>query len=738
MRDLLLALYRRLARREDSEHAQTVIRIAIFCAVIAAMTIAVPLGLLDRDVYRISVAMSALGAAIGLGLLCWILLNPRRSDLRRVIGMVTDYGLMTVAMASQGEPLAWLYVILMWVTVGNGLRYGNAYLIGAVLAACTGFGIVLASSDYWRQNIGLGLGLWLGLAAIPLYLSGLLRRLTRATAEARRASEAKSRFLANMSHEFRTPLNGLSGMTDLLATTNLDAEQRECVVTIQASSRSLLALVEEVLDISAIEAGKLRVSKQDFSLRELIDAVGLILEPQARAKRLDYLVEVGSDVPDRLRGDPSHLRQILLNLAGNAVKFTDSGRVVVRVETVPPAPSSPREDTIRLRLEIADTGIGVPQEARGRLFEAFEQADVGMTRRYEGSGLGTTIAKGLAEAMGGAIGFQDNFPNGSRFWVELPFEAGAVEVPQAETRRDDTPPSLDAMAQGNVIAFADPFLRHRARVRSMHLLVADDHQANRMVLQRLLQKAGHRVTCVDGGEAVLDALADSDFDAAIVDLHMPGMSGLDLLKQLRVMQAGTSTMRTPVLVLSADVTPDAIRRCEQAGAHAFLAKPVASIRLLDVLAGIADRRNTRSGSGVDPVPVRPAQPATEVDGVLDPRVLDELAALGMGGEFEREFVRQCLEDAAECMRGIGLSGGPADWNGLRDHAHALRGVASNLGLARLAAQSLELMQMPDWQLRGEWRQRLATLEQYLEEGRSELHRRLRNGGLGVTERPGPG
>ena len=176
----------------------------------------------------------------------------------------------------------------------------------------------------------------------------------------------------------------------------------------------------------------------------------------------------------------------------------------------------------------------------------------------------------------------------------------------------------------------------------MQILVADDHEANRMVLQRLLQKAGHRVLCVDGGEAVLDALADSEFDAVIVDLHMPGMSGLDMLKELRVMQAGGGP-RTPVLVLSADVTPEAIQRCTQAGAHAFLAKPVVAVRLLDTLAEIASNAQLKTMAA----PV--VRPMALQDGVLDSSVLDELASLGMGEGFEREFIRQCLEDVASCM-----------------------------------------------------------------------------------------
>ncbi|KAA2286038.1 ATP-binding protein [Arenimonas fontis] len=702
-------MIRAFANRPDSEHGQALTRFAV-TMVILVYLLGVTYGSeVDNEPLRLVFLFFAIEGVVGLGILIAIVLNPGVSHVRRVIGMLSDYAMMGAAMHVLGESLAPVYVVLMWVTIGNGLRFGERYLIAAILMASASFLAVILTTPYWQQNQMLAWGLLLGLSAIPAYLTSLLRALTRATAEAKRASEAKTRFLANMSHEFRTPLNGIVGMSQLLSTTHLSQEQRECTEVIQTSARALLALVEDVLDISAIEAGKLKLMVEDFRLRELIRGVQVMLQPSAAEKGLAFVVTVSDRVPDALHGDAGHLRQILVNLLNNAIKFTDVGKVALEVAIAPPrkrevseraAESAPE---IMLRFSVRDTGIGIPQEAQKRLFEAFEQVDSGRTRRYGGTGLGTTIAKGLAETMGGRLGFESEEGAGSHFWVELPYRLAEGST-------------LPAEAEGaNVIAFDDPFVRHRARVKPLRLLIADDHQANRMVLRRLLEKAGHAVEEVDTGDAVLNLMAERDFDAVIIDLHMPGISGLDILREVRVMEAG-SGHRTPFMVLTADVTPEAIQACEQAGARAFLPKPVVAARLLESLAEMA------LGSSDDASSAGASQVGGATAVVLDDSVLGELAELNLGKDFVRNFVQQCLRDGLRCLNSLEQCAAMSDWDGFRDQCHALKGVAGNLGMSRVAAMGGEVMRLPNWQLAKEWRARERALREQFELAREALAR----------------
>jgi two-component system sensor histidine kinase RpfC len=689
-------MIRAFANRPDSEHAQALVRL-----VIAAMLLLYLAGVASSagagSEVRLSVLILLAETVLGLGLVIAIMVSPGVSHPRRVIGMLADYGTLAAMMIVKGEVLAPLYVIILWVTVGNGLRYGTQYLFAAMGLAALTFLTVIQSTPYWRENPYLAWGLLVGLVAIPSYLISLLRDLRRAGEEARRANAAKSRFLANMSHEFRSPLNGIIGMAELLSSTRLAPEQRECADVIHTSAQSLLLLVEDVLDISAIEAGKLKRQDSEFAPRELARRIRTMLQPMAAGKNLQFNIDLPDAVPARLHGDVGHLSQILLNLVHNAIKFTEAGGVQLEVQV-----RERKGDTVGLRFSVRDTGIGIPDEAKARIFTAFEQVDGGPTRRFGGTGLGTTIAKTLTELLGGNIAVEDNPGGGTHFWLDLEFRV--AEAPEV---------AAPATGGGKIIAFDDPFVRHRARVRPLRILVADDQPANRLVLQRLLERAGHSTVFAENGEQALERLEEETVDAAIVDLHMPVMDGLEVIKQARVMQAGGP--RTPILVLSADATVDAVRDAEAAGAYSFLTKPVVASRLLETLAEIA-------GGGQE-------EPATVVRKdrlvpTLRTDVLEELAGMGLGKDFLDDFVDQCLRDASRCLAEAERGAATSKWEAVREAAHALKGVSENIGAQALVERSTEIMRASDAVLAKEWRRYLGMLGSMLEATAEQVRREL--------------
>ncbi|MEN5118612.1 ATP-binding protein [Luteimonas sp. TWI662] len=696
----------RLAGRPDSEHGQAAVRLVMLCVIYAYLQLVVGRHADVERELRLSEAYLAVEVAVALGIAGWLLWRPGVSHPRRVLGMLADYSLMGVGLYLLGDLLAWLYVVIMWVTVGNGLRFGPRYLYAAIGFAVTTFAIAIASTPYWYQhNLPLALGLLAGLVAVPLYLSSLLRALTDATAAARAASEAKSRFLANMSHEFRTPLNGIVGMSELLVTTPLSAEQRESALVIQTSAKALQALVDDVLDLFKIEAGKFQRNDAAFALSDLVHGIEVMLGPSAQSKGLALTSSIAVDVPATLHGDSNRLRQILVNLLSNAIKFTERGEVTLAISMVEAGP-----ERVRVRFSVRDTGIGIAPDALIRIFDAFEQVDSGLGRRYGGTGLGTTIAKGLAEQMDGSIQAESQPGQGSHFWVELPFGRVAGQAP---SRR---------VGDGNVIAFADPFVRHRARVAPLRVLVADDQSANLMVLRRLLERAGHRPLLVDDGEAVLDALERERFDAVITDLHMPGADGLDILRQTRVIEAG-SGRRTPFIVLTADATAEAQENCRRAGAFAYLTKPVVIERLLETLAEIAP--GVEAGR-------RTSDLRPRVDRLSTP-VIDEMREMGFDEAFIRRFVSECARDARKCLVDLAGASNAGRWDEVRDLCHALKGTAANLGAAELEAQAARGMRMPSDRLAIEWRLLLQGLDRALDQALEALRVR---GDLPRADLPG--
>lgn len=826
---LVNRLWALVEARQDTELQQSLIRVAIGCFFLVYFSNEYIQ--LESVVRNITLKISVWFTVFSLIFSIVILFSPQISIARRVAAMAIDYSICSYLLILTGEAGGWLLGIYLWATLGYGFRYGVKYLMGATLLSVIGFSSVLYFSHFWGSNISISSAFLISIIAIPFYTASLLKQLHGAVTREKNANLAKSVFLANMSHELRTPLNGVIGMSDLLAETHTEKEKKECVNIIRSSAHTLLDLIDNVLDISRIEAGRLNIESDNFDLHKLVNGVIKMLEPQANKKGLTLAAHIAPQTPYLLNGDIKHIRQVLINLIGNAIKFTEYGRVDVYIRPIG------RSNPLRLRVEVVDTGIGIAEHAKPTIFESFTQADTSITRKYGGSGLGTTIAKQLVVNMHGEIGLFSREGEGSTFWFEIPLQIqNSIESPSNETQFDrpmriaifasdvvskrmceiakewgaetlliSNTTHLAAQLSASVISATplsavilesrrlpgDPIkilsllredpnfvnlpvilidytaenssLEEHAESRSdlhlieagfsavlkslnptllfnaihaavsldlptnvvplagrfqiqhsgkrLHILIAEDNSVNQRVIRGLLEHAGFDTTLAADGAKALSALESGQkFDLAVIDMHMPHLSGPEVIQRWRFMESG----HLPIIMLTADAREEAEHTCHEAGADGFLTKPINSRILIEMIEGLIQTKGLTANSN-------DLLHEMSSDCVIDESILDDLAEMGGGQLFVEDLILSFSEDSKHALKEVERAQLTQNYALWRDQLHMLKGGASDIGANKLALACSEAERIKPFEIGSLIaRDKLHEVRSALEETRTSL------------------
>jgi len=460
-----------------------------------------------------------------------------------------------------------------------------------------------------------------------------------------------------MSHEIRTPMNGVIGMNQLLARTSLTPEQRHYVEVAEDSGRILLALIDDILDLSKIESGKIVLERATFNLGDTVEDVVRLLSVQAGAKGLHIEARVSPKIPRLVRGDAHRFRQVLTNLCANAIKFTAEGAITVEAE-----PANPNGSAREVRFRVSDTGIGIDEDKIPALFTPFFQADASTTRRYGGTGLGLAICRQLVEKMGGRIGVESRKNQGSTFWFTLAFDEAEAQprVPATVERKE----SADGPAEGH----------------GETILVAEDNFTNREVILAQLKKLGYTAHAVSNGAEAVEACGHRHYDVVLMDCAMPVMDGYEATRRIRQSSHG----QIPIIALTASAMAPDRERCLAEGMDDYLAKPVELPRLAKTLARwVAKSRSDETSPAAQSSAVGPAASVFDASSLLRRLMRDRELAGAVLKAFREDVPRQ-LAELRSCL-------GKQDAPGVRLHAHALKGAAANVGgeVLRARAHAME-------------------------------------------------
>ena len=652
-------------RKHGEEYQQAIMRLLIVSS--ATLFVSLSSENITPAVYFLIIAYPS----VAVFLLIHTRLKPKSSTGRQLFSLFADVSGTSISVYLTNDVGSVFIGVYLWLVIGYGLRYGRSMLIITYIASLIGFITASVLSNHWQINPLAFYGLLFTLISIPLYALALLTRLKDATNKAESANKAKSQFLSHMSHEIRTPLNGIVGACSLLAATPITKDQKMLFDVVHSSSELLVQLVNDVLDISQIESGKVVSKVTNFNLQNLVISTVNLFRSQAQAKNILLSYDIANDTPLMLQGQLLHIKQVLINLIGNAVKFTESGLVNVNVKV-----TQQTESQASILFEVADTGIGIEESAIKTIFESFTQANNSIKNKFGGTGLGTTISKNLITFMGGNLNVESQLGVGSRFWFELVLD----KTSKNEMEYQVEPDLVNSQASSSEIFVLSDFKKPaKKQIKSYRILVADDNEVNSMIITQILLQQNHQVDVVKNGELALDKLRDTDYDLMILDGNMPVMGGMEVIQIYQALNLGQPQI--PAIILSADATLETIESFKEVGISAYLTKPIQIDLLTQTIEEVVTQSTFKTAKVID---YTNAKLDSQNDTLLlNVSRLDNLKQLDTNNLFIEKLILDFMADTEQRVASLNTYTKARDFIKIKACGHTIAGSAANVGAGEL-------------------------------------------------------